>query len=88
MVVSAWNALPSETIVNCFRKAGISAEILADFLETDNISDDELVDDSDDVDGDRWNALGKMSSYMHCSFSKSFLCMQLMVILFSPIVIS
>ena len=27
----------------------IDPEILADFLETDNISDDELVDDSDDV---------------------------------------
>ena len=24
MLVSAWNAAPSETIVNCFRKAGIS----------------------------------------------------------------
>ena len=110
MLFSAWNALTTETIVNCFRKAGISAEnqdaaiaeeddpfkdlqdeidalrinvqpdlipedinaaslvdvdaevsavqppptyaeILADFLETDNISDDELVDDSDDVTG-------------------------------------
>ena len=27
-----------------------NAEILADFLETDNISDDEVVDDSDDVE--------------------------------------
>ena len=26
MLVSAWNALITETIVNCFRKAGISAE--------------------------------------------------------------
>ena len=26
MLVSAWNALNTETIVNCFRKAGISAE--------------------------------------------------------------
>ena len=108
MLVSAWNALTTETIVNCFRKAGISAEnqdaaiaeeddlfkdlqdeidalqtiqpdlipedisaaslvdvyaevsaaqpqpadaeILADFLKTDNISDDELVDDNDDVE--------------------------------------
>ena len=24
MLVSAWNAAPNETIVNCFRKAGIS----------------------------------------------------------------
>ena len=104
MLVSAWNAFTTETIVNCFRKVGIyvenqvaaiveeddpfkdlqdgidalrnvhpdhiledinaaslvhvdaevsavqppptDAEILADFLETDNISDDELVDDS------------------------------------------
>ena len=102
------NALATETIVNCFREAGISvenqdaviakeddpfkdlqdeidalrtvqpdlipedinaaslvdvdaevsavqppptdAEILADFLKTDNISDEELVDDSDDVE--------------------------------------
>ena len=108
MLVSAWNALTTETIVNCFRKDGITAEnqdaaiaeeddtfkdlqdeidalrnvqpdlipedinaaslvdvdaevsavqppptdaeILADFLETDNISDDEWVDDSDDVE--------------------------------------
>ena len=109
MLVSAWNAFTTETIVNCFRKAGgISAEnqdatiaeeddhfkdlqdeidvvrivqpdlipedinaaslvvvdaeisaiqppltdakILADFLETGNISDDELVDYSDDVE--------------------------------------
>ena len=26
MLVSAWNALTTETIVNCFRTAGISAE--------------------------------------------------------------
>ena len=26
MLVSAWNAFTTETIVNCFRKAGISAE--------------------------------------------------------------
>ena len=26
MLVSAWNSVPEETIVNCFRKAGISAE--------------------------------------------------------------
>ena len=26
MLVSAWNSVPGETIVNCFRKAGISAE--------------------------------------------------------------
>ena len=108
MLLSAWNALITETIVNCFCKAGISAEnqdaataeeddpfkelqdeidalrtvqldhipedinaaslidvdaevsaiqppptdaeIFADFLETGNISDDELVDDSDDVE--------------------------------------
>ena len=61
------------------------AEILADFLETDNISD-ELVDDSDDVEDVPMECPGKkMSSYMHWSFSKSSLCLQLMVILFSPI---
>ena len=98
-MVSAWNALTTETIMNCFRKAGIAeeddpfkdlpdeidslrtvqqnfiledinaaslvdvdagvsavqppstdAEIIADFLETDDISDDDLVDDSDDVE--------------------------------------
>ena len=99
MLVSAWNALTSKTIVNCFRKAGISAEnqdaaiveeddplkylqdeidvlqtvqpdlipediIAASLVDVDtevsavqppptdaeNISDDELVDDSDDVE--------------------------------------
>ena len=108
MFVSAWNAFTTETIVNCFRQVGTSAEnqnaaiseeddpfkdlqdeidalltvqpdlipevinaaslvdvdaevsavqqsptdaeILADFLETDNISADESVDDSDDVE--------------------------------------
>ena len=115
ILVSAWNALSTETNVNCFRKAGISAEnqnaaiaeedghfkdlqdeidaprtvqpdlipedinaaslinvdaevsavqppptdaeILADFLETDNISDDELV--GDDVEDEPMECPGK-----------------------------
>ena len=36
MLVSAWNSVPEETIVNCFRKAGISAE-----SQTAAIADDD-----------------------------------------------
>ena len=63
------------------------AEILADFLETDNISDDELVDDSDGVDDVPMECPGKMSSHVHWSFSKISLCLQ-MIILLSPIALS
>ena len=50
------------TEVSAVQPPPTDAEILADFLETDNISDDELVDDSDDVDGVPMECPGKMSS--------------------------
>ena len=52
------------------------AEILDDVLETDNISDDELVDDSDDAED------------VPMEFPRSSLCLQPMVILFSLIALS
>ena len=59
-------------------------KILSDFFwRTDNISDDELVDDSDDVeDGMPWEklALNALELFQKFQFS-----LQLMVILFSPI---
>ena len=49
MLVSAWNAFTTETIVNCFRKAGISAENQdAAIAEEDNPLKD-LQDEIDDV---------------------------------------
>ena len=41
MLISAWNAFTTETIVNCFRKAGISAENQdADIAEDDHFTDE------------------------------------------------
>ena len=145
MLVAAWNAFTTETIVNCFRKDGISAgnqdaaiveeddpfkdlqdeidalrngqpdfiledinaaslvdvdaevsavqppptnaEILADFLETDNISDDELVDDSDDVEDVPMECPGK-NELLHAL--EHVVCMLFAAdgVMFSPIALS
>ena len=49
MLVSAWDALSRQTIVNCFRKSGISTESQeADIAENDDPFR-ELQDETDDL---------------------------------------
>ena len=48
--INAASLVDVDAKVSAVQPSSTDAEILADFLATDNISDDELVDDSDDVE--------------------------------------
>ena len=48
--INASSLVDVDAEVSAVQPPSTDAEILADFLETDHISDDELVDDSDDVE--------------------------------------
>ena len=48
MLVSAWDALSTETIVNCFRKSGISTESQETAIAQDGNPFRELQDEIDD----------------------------------------
>ena len=49
MLVSAWDALSTQTIVNCFRKSGISTESQETAIAEDNDPFRELQDETDDL---------------------------------------
>ena len=49
MLVSAWDALSAQTIVNCFRKSGISSESQETAIAEDDYPFRELQDEIDDL---------------------------------------
>ena len=49
MLVSAWDALSRQTIVNCFRKSGISTESQEADIAEDDDPFRELQDETDDL---------------------------------------
>ena len=49
MLVSAWDALSTQTIVNCFRKSGISTESQETVIAEDDDPFRELQDEIDDL---------------------------------------
>ena len=49
MLVSAWDALPTQTIVNCFRKSGISTESQETAIAEDDDLFRELQDETDNL---------------------------------------
>ena len=49
MLVSAWDALSTQTIVNCFRKTGISTESQETAIAEDDDSFRELQDEIDNL---------------------------------------
>ena len=49
MIVSAWDALSTQTIVNCFRKSGLSTESQETTIAEDDDPFRELQDEIDDL---------------------------------------
>ena len=49
MLVSAWDALSTQTVVNCFRKSGISTESQESAIAEDDDPFRELQDETDDL---------------------------------------
>ena len=73
--INAASLVDVDAEVSAVQPPPTDAEILADFLETDNISDDELVDDSDDVE-DVPTECPETNELLHALelFQKFFVC--------------
>ena len=80
MLVSAWDALSRQTIVNCFRKSGISTESQEADIAEDDDPFRELQDETDDLRSfqpnfiEEINVLNSEQDGLFCISEKSQFC--------------